>query len=157
MTTTAQETETQETKTMNDANTLVITRTLPARPEWVFEAFTRGEIAKQWMSPGTYAVPEVEIDARVGGSYRIVMEGPEDQTYSPSGVYEEVVPNEKLVYTWKWAHEELVTRFMVELKPIGDDQTELTLTHTGFVDTEQHNSHKEGWIACMDKLEAAVA
>ena len=80
------------------------------------------------------------------------MEGTGDQSYSPSGVYEEIVVNEKLVYTWKWAHEELVTRVIVELRPVGDGQTELTLTHTGFTDTEMRKSHEDGWHACFEKL-----
>ena len=156
--TTAQDigTEPQKATPMDDANTLVIRRTLPAPPERVFAAFTQAELAKQWMGPGGYGVPEAEFDARVGGTYRVVMEGPENQTYSPSGVYEELVPNERLVFTWKWAHEDLVTRVIVELEPEGESQTRLTLTHTGFLDAEQRKSHEEGWTGSLEKMDSML-
>jgi len=110
------ETATEETTTMDDSNTLVITRTLTAPPARFFEAFTLADLARQWMAPGPFGVSETDFDVRLGGHYRIVMEGPEDQTYSPSGTYEEFILNQKLVFTWKWAHEDLVTRVTVELE-----------------------------------------
>ena len=140
-----------------DSNTLVITRRLSAAPERVYAAFTRPELARQWMAPGELSVSQVEIDARVGGRYRIVMAGAGRESYSPSGVYEEIVANRKLVYTWKWAHEDLVTRVTIELRAVGDGETELTLTHTGFADADMRKSHEEGWTGCFLKLAAAVA
>ena len=70
-----------------------------------------------------------ETDARVGGRYRIVMRAPDGEEHDVErDVYREVVPNEKLVFTWAWQstpeRESLVT---VELKPDGDG-TLLTLT-----------------------------
>jgi uncharacterized protein YndB with AHSA1/START domain len=142
---------------VEDFDTLVITRRLPASPERVFAAFTRPELARQWMAPGELSVSEVEIDARVGGSYRIIMAGADKESYSPSGVYEEIVPNQILVYTWKWAHEDLVTRVTIELRDLGTGETELTLTHSGFTDTEMRESHEEGWKGCFLKLAETVA
>ena len=43
-----------------------------------------------------------EADARVGGRYRIVMRTSDGEEHDVSGVYREVVPNEKLVFTWAW-------------------------------------------------------
>ncbi len=43
------------------------------------------------------------------------------------------------------------------LTTVGDNQTQLTLTHTGFADVEHHRSHEEGWIGCLDKLATALS
>ncbi len=139
---------------MSSENRLVITRTLPASPAQVFAAWTTAEIMQQWFCPGEdMTVPVAEIDAREGGNYRIVMENSKGETYSPSGTYETVVPNEKLVFTWKWADSDLVTRVTVELKAQNSNQTELTLTHDGFPDSEISDRHNEGWTGCLDRLE----
>ncbi len=72
-----------------------------------------------------------------------------------SGVYREVVANEKLVFTWAWKvappdepHELLVT---VLLKPDGAG-TVLTLTHERLFDEESRAGHEQGWIGAFDKL-----
>ncbi len=133
-------------------NTLVVKRTLPAPPEMVFAAWTRPELVRAWFSPGEMSVQEADLDVRVGGSYRIVMMSPEGEPHSPGGVYEEIVPNEKLVFSWKWADSELVTRVSVKLRAVGEDRTELTLTHEGFPDRETRDAHDKGWAGCLAKL-----
>ena len=74
-----------------------------------------------------------------------------------SGVYREVVPNEKLVFTWAWKstpeRESLVT---VLFKPDGDG-TLLTLTHEQFFDEDARDRHQHGWTGALDKLEKLFA
>jgi len=128
-------------------------RTFPASRAKVFEAWTRAEMMKQWFCPGAdMTVPVAEVDAREGGSYCIVMKNKDGETYSPSGTYEKVLPNEKLVFTWKWADSDLVTRVTVELKELAPDETELTLTHEGFPEAEIRDRHDEGWTGCLERL-----
>jgi uncharacterized protein YndB with AHSA1/START domain len=76
------------------------------------------------------------------------MQNQDGETYSPSGVYEKVVPNEKLIFSWKWADSELITRVTLEFRAVSDAETELTLTHEGFPETEIRDRHNEGWAAC---------
>lgn len=146
-----------EVSSEENVHSLVIRRILSATPDKVFAAFTRPELARQWMAPGELGVAEAEIDARVGGRFRIVMLAPDGQTHSPGGEYEEIILNEKLVFTWKWAHEELMTRVTVELRAVGTGKTEITLTHSGFADAAMRSSHEEGWTGCFSKLESTVA
>lgn len=55
------------------------------------------------MGPGEVTATSVEANAPVGGRYRIIMRKPGDpEEHDISGVYREVAPNEKRVYTWAW-------------------------------------------------------
>ena len=138
---------------MANGNSLVLTRVLPASRERVFAAWTEETIIKQWFCPSEgMTVPVAELDVREGGTYRLVVEDAEGETYSPSGIYEKIVLNEKLVFSWKWADSELITRVTIDLRDHGDNETELTLTHEGFPETEIRDRHIQGWEGCLAKL-----
>ena len=141
---------------MASENSIVIKRVFSASAERVFAAWTEVELLKQWMGPGKVTVSVAEVDLRVGGAYKLVMNDPEGATHIPSGTYEEIVPNEKLVFTWSWANADEVTRVTVELRELGDNETELTLTHVGFAETGVRDHHEECWKGCLDKLPAAL-
>ena len=74
------------------------------------------------------------------------------EEHNPTGIYQEVVSEKKLVFTWEWAgmpeRESLVT-FLLEPS---DGGTELTLVHEHLPDEEARNSHEEGWNGLLDKL-----
>jgi uncharacterized protein YndB with AHSA1/START domain len=95
-----------------------------------------------------------EADVRVGGRFRIVAHAADGEEHDVSGVYREVVPDAKLVFTWAWRstpeRESLVT---VALAPDGDG-TVLTLTHEQFFDELARDRHRSGWSGALDKLEA---
>jgi uncharacterized protein YndB with AHSA1/START domain len=98
-----------------------------------------------------------DADARVGGHFRIVMRGTDGEEHDVRGVYREVVPNEKLVFTWAWRstpeRESLVT---VVIKPEGAGSL-LTLVHEQFFDEAARDRHAYGWTGCLNKLERYFA
>jgi uncharacterized protein YndB with AHSA1/START domain len=132
---------------------LTIKRHIKAPPAKVFSAWTDPEKVKRWMGPGEVKVLQAENDARTGGRYRWLMKSPDGEDHDVSGVYREVIPNEKLVFTWAWKttpeRESLVT---ILIKPDGDGSL-LTLTHEQFFDEEARDRHNAGWTGAMDKLE----
>ncbi len=142
----------QAAASMNTGNTLVIKRTLAASPERVYQAWIDTALLAQWMGPGDIVVREAEADAKVGGAYKIVMVNPDGETFTASGTYEEVVPNEKLVFNWTWADAEEVTLVTVEFRAKGDSETQLIVTHTGFAKADVCDHHEQGWNGCLDKL-----
>jgi uncharacterized protein YndB with AHSA1/START domain len=105
------------------------------------------------MGPEGIEALSAETDPRVGGRYRFVMRGADGEEHDVSGVYREVVPNEKLVFTWAWKstpeRESLVT---VLIKPDGDG-TLLTLVHEQFFDEAPRDRHQGGWTGTLNKLE----
>jgi uncharacterized protein YndB with AHSA1/START domain len=136
---------------------LALVRKLDAAPAKVWRAITEPDMLKQWMAPDdAFKIPTAQTDLRVGGRYRIVMHAPDGVVHDVSGVYREIVPNKKLVYTWAWKtnpeRESVVT---IELRAAGGG-TELTLKHEQFFDKEARDRHEHGWIGCLGRLERAM-
>lgn len=130
-----------------------LVRRFKATPEKVWHALTQPEALKSWMGPSDeFKCPIVEIDLKVGGRYHIGMQSPDGEMHNVSGVYREVVPNQKLVYTWAWKsmpeRESLVT---VVLRAV-DGGTEVTLRHEQFFDAEARDHHNKGWEGCLTRL-----
>jgi uncharacterized protein YndB with AHSA1/START domain len=109
------------------------------------------------MGPGEMKAKSAECDLRVGGRYRWVMVAPSGEEHDVGGVFREVIPNEKLVFTWAWKstpeRESLVT---VLIKPDGDGSL-LTVTHEQFFDEDARDRHQGGWNGALDKMEKMFA
>jgi uncharacterized protein YndB with AHSA1/START domain len=136
---------------------LDLKRFFRASREAVYQAWTRPDLIKQWFAPGPMTTPLAEVDLRVGGGYRIQMRKPDGETHTTTGVYKEIVPNQRLVFTWGWEgpdrFETLVTVEFLEK----DGGTELVLTHERFADTGSRDMHREGWEGCLASLERRLA
>ena len=134
---------------------LVIRRTYGAPPEQVFEAWTTPELAKQFLGPNEVKAAEVEMDVRVGGAYRIVMQMPDGDRWIVGGVYREVRRPDRLQMTWRWKEDdpsaERDTLLTLEFNPHGSG-TELVLTHEQFASEESRASHAHGWEAILDAV-----
>jgi uncharacterized protein YndB with AHSA1/START domain len=138
----------------NDATpTLVrVKRMLPETAERVFAAWTDPNSLKQWFVPGTARATAVEIDARPGGRFWIAARN-EAGDFEVTGVYREVSPPARLVFTWKSTHTRGVESLVsIELRALGG-QTELTLTHERLPDADSVAGHQRGW----EKIAAALA
>lgn len=81
------------------ARTLVLERILDATPDKAFKAWTTPELLKQFFAPKPYTTSHAELDVRAGGTNNITMRSPEGQDLPNLGVYLEVIPNRKLVFT----------------------------------------------------------
>ena len=132
---------------------LTLKRHYAAPIEKVYSAWTDPEGLKRWFGPsddGRILVAETNLE--VGGRYRIVMEMPSGEQHRVGGVYREIVPNEKLTFTWAWEstpeRESLVT---VKLKKAGDG-TDMTLTHEQFFDEAARDRHEHGWTGTLERL-----
>lgn len=101
-----------------------------------------------------------EVDLRVGGKIRAEVQNKEGKTHRLLAVFKEIVPQQKLVYTWKWEEgmpeggESLVT---ILFRQMGESNfTEVTLTHERFPNAKVRDQHNMGWNACLDGLERVV-
>jgi len=139
----------------NPALAINARRVLRAAPERVFQAWTRAEDLKRWFSPGPdFTVPIAEVDLRVGGRYRFGMQGPGQPLSVATGIYEEITPPARLVFTWGWEEAGPTapsTRVTVEFRP-KDGGTEIILTHENFADAKDRDQHAAGWEGCLNML-----
>jgi uncharacterized protein YndB with AHSA1/START domain len=140
------------------APSLQVRRLIRAPQQRVFDAWTKAEELKAWHAPGPLTVSFAEIDLRPGGRYRIHMLQPDGKEHRVSGVYREVTPPERVVYTWGWDGDHVVKDSVVTVEfHARGDATEVVLTHAGIADEKERTSHESGWTAILDKFEATYA
>ena len=143
--------------TLPSDDQILITREFDAPKELVFKAWTTPELVARWWSGERGKVTSVDIDLRVGGTWRYVMEANEGFEVGFHGDYREIVPSERLVYTEVY-----------EGMPEGEAVDTLTLTEEGgrtlLTMLVQHSckEHRDGHInsgmedgmqEAMDRLE----
>jgi uncharacterized protein YndB with AHSA1/START domain len=80
---------------------LVLRRTFRARPQIMFDAMTKAELLRRWWAPQSRGVElyECDSDVRVGGAYRFVFGKKGQPRMAFSGVYKELVPGSRIVFT----------------------------------------------------------
>ena len=152
-------------KTIEEKNIkLELSRVFDAPRELVFKAWTDANQFKQWFGAAACdggSLQSVKVDARVGGKYRIQVRRADGEFFTTVGIYREVKPPERLVFTWAFEKdgsgeeygeveppEMLVT---LEFRARGK-QTDLTLTHEKFASVESRDRHEEGWTRCLNEL-----
>lgn len=134
---------------------LVLNRRFPVAPQKVWRAWTDPEAVKKWWGPGgNEPVSLAQLDVRVGGRFRIVFGGPEGKEHEVQGVYREVIPNRKLVFTWTWPRSTPERESLVTLvfRAAGGG-TELVFRHEQLFDETVRDNHKRGWSESFIKLE----
>jgi uncharacterized protein YndB with AHSA1/START domain len=145
----------------NDADlSLTLTRILDAPRDAVFRAWVDPAHIARWIGPRSIKAEVDKMDARPGGAYRMVMHGPTGETYTVRGIYRELAPPERLVFSWAWEaetsrprHETVVT---INFRAVGD-KTEMTLRHEWFESKEARDNHDHGWSGSFDKFAEVLA
>jgi len=134
---------------------LILTRSYPVAPEKVWRAWTDPQALKRWWGPGgEQPAALAELDVRVGGHFHIVFGGPQGTDHEVRGIYKEVVPNRKLVFTWTWPRTtpERESVVSIELRRSGSG-TELLFRHEQLFDEAVREGHRRGWTESFAKLE----
>ena len=139
-----------------DQPALTLHRKFPVAPEKVWRAWTDPQALKQWFGPdGPQPVSVADVDVRVGGHFRLVFGGPDGNEHEAAGVYKEVQPHRKLVFTWSWPRTtpERVSQITILLRPEGGG-TDMEFRHEQFFDEAARDGHLGGWTGTFSKLEA---
>ncbi len=138
---------------------LCITRRFTAPREAVFRAWTRPEELAQWFGPKDTTARNVRTDPQPGGRYSLEMHEI-DGIHRLSGIYREVEPPKRLVFTWAWDHGEIAGVEMlvaIDFVETEDGGTLLTLTHERLPSQNARDLHEKGWIGTLDCLEDYIA
>ncbi|HUZ11965.1 MAG TPA: SRPBCC family protein [Caulobacteraceae bacterium] len=142
---------------------LVLTRDIDASPEKLYRCWTEPELLRQWFAPAPLTTPTAELDVRAGGANLIVMRTPDGQEMPNHGVYLEVVPNEKVVFTnayvnaWEPSEHPFMT-VILTFEPLTPGKTRYTarVRHWTAEDRRRHEEmgFHQGWGLCADQLAA---
>ena len=144
---------------------LVLSRLIGAPREKVYRAWTEPELLKQWFAPAPWTTPTAELDVRPGGASLIVMRGPDGNEFPNRGVYLDVVPNERLVFTdayikaWEPSPKPFMTVIVTLADEAGKTRYTARVLHWTVADREAHEKmgFHQGWGQCADQLAALAA
>ncbi len=155
---------------------IVITRIFDAPIEQVWKMWTEPEHFKKWWGPKDFTAPVIKMDMRAGGKYHWCMRGATTpggetgkiQDFWTVGIYKEIIPMEKIVYTdnfadkdgniikpseyglaGEWPESSEVT---VTFEDAGNGQTKMTLRHTGIPEGTMNEMTGAGWKQSFDKM-----
>jgi uncharacterized protein YndB with AHSA1/START domain len=135
---------------------LQIKRFINAPRDRVYAAWTDPVQLKEWWGPKEVRTLKIVADIQVGGKYRWTLVNQEGEEMSVFGEYRELVPEKKVVFTWKWDDDEVWENYTSEVSVEFSDRdggTELKLTHVQLPSEESRDRHNVGWNSVLDRLE----
>lgn len=140
---------------------LKLEKIVEAPRELIWRCWTEAEHLKNWFTPKPWLTTECTIDLRIGGEFFTKMKSPEGEYYPNSGVYLEIIPNQRLVFTdaytagWQPSENPFFTA-IIELEDAGQGKTKYTATarHWTVENCKKHEEmgFKDGWGKVLDQL-----
>jgi uncharacterized protein YndB with AHSA1/START domain len=147
-----------------DERHIVIERIVDAPPALVFQCWTDPKHMACWWGPHSFTNPVCELDVRVGGTWRIVMRGPDGTDYPCGGVYREIVPAERLVFTniaTDAAGQPILEGLTTVTFAAMNGKTKMTVTTGATALAGYARAYLEGmemgWTQSLERLDAEVA
>ncbi len=148
-----------------DPRDLTLRLTIAAPRHLVWRCWTEGPLLEQWFTPAPWTTPKAIVDARTGGKSLIVMRSPDGTEVENHGIYLEVVPEERLVFTDAYRDSETWTPgdkpFLTAVITFADDGAGRTIydarvRHWTLEDRKTHAEmgFEPGWTAAARQLEA---
>lgn len=157
---------TTRSTTSADGRDLILVCEFDVAPEKLYRAWTEPAVLMRWFTPAPWTTPKAEMDVRAGGASLITMRGPDGTEFPNRGVFLEVVPNKKLVftdaYTSGWVPSEkpfmTVTLTFEEIEA-GRTRYTARVSHWTIEDREKHEQmgFHQGWPIATEQLAALVA
>jgi uncharacterized protein YndB with AHSA1/START domain len=137
----------------SDVQELALTRDFNAPVARVFAAWTDPRLAALWWAPQDCTPLSCEMDLRPGGAWTRRMRVPDGSVITKHGVFREVVPLERLVFTYNTDYADGAvdpeTVVIVTFADLGNGRTRLTLRHVAFQTEISRSSHEGGWTSAL--------
>lgn len=140
------------------ANTVRLHRVLRATPERVYRAFLDAEAMAKWLPPHGFTGKVHQLDARVGGTYRMSFTNfSTGNRHDFGGIYKELVPGERLRYTDRFDDPNLPGEMLttVTLTPVSVG-TELNVVQEGIPEAIPVEACYLGWQESLAQLALLV-
>ncbi len=139
--------------------TLEMVRALPVAPSRVFASFSDADELAKWFGPEGFTVGSLELDPRVGGTYRIEMKPPEGDPFHLGGEFREVDPPGRLAFTFAYEDpdpDDVETLVELSFRDRGES-TEVAFTQGRFKTEARRALHRDGWTDSFDRLEQFIS
>jgi uncharacterized protein YndB with AHSA1/START domain len=140
---------------------LILVRETDVSREKLYAGWTQPELLVLWFTPKPWSTTACELDLRVGGTCKTTMCSPEGEEFPNVGVYLEIVPNERLVFTdaygpnWETNPNPFFTAVLTfATLPSGRTRYTARVMHWTKADCEKHDAmgFMQGWGAAFDQL-----
>jgi uncharacterized protein YndB with AHSA1/START domain len=139
---------------------LIITRIFDAPRRLLFKMWTEPEHLVRWWGPAGFTMIFSRMDVRQGGAWTRSIQAPDGSVIRKHGVYREIVPPERLVFTYVTddpegnpGRETLVTVSFVDL----GGKTRLTLHQAPFQAVATRDDHLRGWTGALERFAEYLA
>lgn len=139
-------------------NTVRLHRVLRSTPERIYRAFLDADAMAKWLPPNGFTGKVHELDARVGGRYRMSFTNfSSGSSHSFGGEYLELVPNERIRHTDRFDDANLPGQMIttIALKPVSVG-TELTVVQEGIPEAIPVEACYLGWQESLTLLAQLV-
>ena len=130
---------------------LTLLRRYPVSADIVYSAWTMPHLLTRWWAGEGGRVPMAQLNARIGGNFLIDSVRANGDAAEEWGVFSGATTNELLEFSW-CCDDPAQQRVVVQLLPLGDSETELSLVHFGFPDDSACATQKARWETALDAL-----
>jgi len=130
-------------------------RVVPCAPERAFELWTDPSLVAKWFGPPNGRMT-LDMNAQTNGTYRFDVVMDDGLFFGCSGAYTHFERPHHLAFTWQWDESSFdsgVSEVDIQFLPV-ESGTELILTHKKLAGDISEQRHTQGWLACLDRLEA---
>ena len=139
---------------------LVLSRVVPVPRTAIYRAWTTPDLLREFFVPKPWTIAAVDIDPRPGGRCNVTMQSPEGEQMPNEGVYLELVPNERLVFTDAYTEGWVPTAkpFFTGILELSDEDGGTRYTararHWRAEDKASHEAmgFHDGWGTVLDQL-----
>ena len=145
---------------------LILVRETDVPAAKLYAGWTQPDLLMRWFTPAPWSTVACELDLRPGGIFRTTMRSPEGEEHPNIGVYLEVIPGEKLVFTdayqpgWEPNPEPFFSAIITfETLPSGQTRYTARVLHWTRENAEKHAAmgFAEGWGKAFDQLVALMS
>ena len=134
--------------------TAKIDKIVDAPIEKVYDTWIKADTLKFWFGPPGHVVTSAKLNVCKDGEYEIIMLSPEKNRYTLKGKFIEIIPYEKLIYTWYWNKPELGEyETQVTVSFISEKSgTRVTIHHEKFLQHTHCEGHTAGWLGSIERI-----
>ena len=101
-------------------------------------------------------VLDAKLDVQVNGSFSVTFANSDGTEFTAQGIYKEIEPNIRLVFTWGWANQPEVNELIsLEFSPDGAG-TLMTFEQSNIDPSTSMHNYEVGWRSTFQKLEKAL-